>query len=230
MSGDAGAPGKKIKRKALDEILKDMDADAPQELILKFITIIMDIQKTLKMDQQTTDVVEIISKIEAQLHMLCDARNYLARRKDIKDKVTAFEKDLDEKAKKQRFSEIQKENDKKEIEAKQRQNERAQRMRDIVMFKGHPTVPRSQKKALKQKVVKKDTMDAQTKDEKHYLDPELFLKLQQVKKDSALQDEDEADAEAKPIESSKPQKPTLAATEKDARAKSPIDSRSPKNE
>lgn len=42
-------------------------------------------------------------------------------------------------------------------------------------------MPRSQRKAFKPRVVKKDDMDEQTKDEKQYLAPELFIKLQESK-------------------------------------------------
>ena len=44
-------------------------------------------------------------------------------------------------------------------------------------------MPRSQKKAFKPRVVKKDNMDEQTKDEKEYLGGELFTILQEVKKE-----------------------------------------------
>ena len=44
-----------------------------------------------------------------------------------------------------------------------------------------PLVPRSQRKAFKPIIIKKDDMDQQTKDEKQYLAPELFVKLQEQK-------------------------------------------------
>ena len=53
---------------------------------------------------------------------------------------------------------------------------------------------------MKFKVVKKDNMDEQTRDEKEYLGSELFTILQQVKKDHDYEDDSfEEDEEAQPL-------------------------------
>ena len=66
-------------------------------------------------------------------------------------------------------------------------------MRDMVLFRGNPTVERSVKKAFQKKVVKKEKDDQQTMDEKKYLDPELFEILKQLKKQEQQQAKHEDD-------------------------------------
>jgi hypothetical protein len=50
-----------------------------------------------------------------------------------------------------------------------------------VLFRGLPLIPRSTKKAFKPRTEKKDEMSPQTRDEKEYLDFELFTILQEAK-------------------------------------------------
>lgn len=68
-----------------------------------------------------------------------------------------------------------------EHDKKRAQEEKAKRMQEQNRFQGHPHYPRSQKKAMQARVVKKNTMDEQTRDEKEYLGTELFQALQQEK-------------------------------------------------
>lgn len=51
-------------------------------------------------------------------------------------------------------------------------------MQEQNQFQGHPHFARSQKKAMRTRVVKKNIMDEQTRDEKEYLGSELFQTLQ----------------------------------------------------
>lgn len=54
-------------------------------------------------------------------------------------------------------------------------------MVNLTLFQGRRDQHRSKKREFKPVEVKKDNMDQQTKDEKEYLDPELFQILQDVK-------------------------------------------------
>mmetsp|Transcript_9388 Transcript_9388/g.14311 ORF Transcript_9388/g.14311 Transcript_9388/m.14311 type:complete len:115 (+) Transcript_9388:2351-2695(+) len=82
------------------------------------------------------------------------------------------------------------------MENKERQRQKAEMMKNFELFRGRPLYPRSQKKAFKPRIIKKDNLDEQTKDEKEYLGTELFSILQQVKQefdidDSGAENEDE---------------------------------------
>ena len=88
---------------------------------------------------------------------------------------------MEKERKDRKFKEKQIEQAQKDAESKQKQRERAEKQTNLVLFRGMPLVPRSQMKAFKFKVKKKDDMDEQTKDEKLYLVPELFVKLQESK-------------------------------------------------
>ena len=52
-----------------------------------------------------------------------------------------------------------------------------EKLKNLKVFKGHHLRERSQKKAFKPRVVKKDNMDEETLDQKHYLGNELFAIL-----------------------------------------------------
>jgi len=57
---------------------------------------------------------------------------------------------------------------------KQRQREKAEKARNQVLFRGLPLVPRSMKKAFKPVAEKKVEMSPNTRDNKQYLDSDLF--------------------------------------------------------
>ena len=65
---------------------------------------------------------------------------------------------------------------------KDKQREKAEKLKDFVLFRGHDNKPRSQAKTIKQRVVKKDNMDEEQKNQKEYLGSELFEILKQVEK------------------------------------------------
>lgn len=66
---------------------------------------------------------------------------------------------------------------------KQRQREKAEKARNQVLFRGLPLVPRSMKKAFKPVAEKKVEMSPSTRDNKQYLDPDLFDVLTQFQKE-----------------------------------------------
>lgn len=65
------------------------------------------------------------------------------------------------------------------LEAKM--HRKKERMENLALWTGRPDMPRSEKRQLKSKVVKKDIMDDAEKVEKKYLGAELFSVLSQVK-------------------------------------------------
>lgn len=104
----------------------------------------------------------------------------ISQHQRIQDKtIDAFEKDLDKERKEKNFNEKQEEKQKKEFEAKEKQRLKAEKMENFSKFNGKPAVPRSEKKAFKPLVIKKDNMDEATKDQREYLGLELFGILRQ---------------------------------------------------
>ena len=97
------------------------------------------------------------------------------------ESLRAFEVDLDKKRRDQRNREQKEKIKKMEQDKKRTQELKAKKMQEQNRFQGHPVFPRSQKKAMQLKVVKKNIMDEETRDEKEYLGPELFQTLQQYK-------------------------------------------------
>ena len=63
---------------------------------------------------------------------------------------------------------------------KDKQRERAEKLKDMVLFRGHELKQRSEAKQIKRKVVKKDNMDEEQKNQKEYLGSELFDILRAV--------------------------------------------------
>jgi hypothetical protein len=69
---------------------------------------------------------------------------------------------------------------------KELQRKKAATQSQKVVFKGKRQLTRSDKPEFKLQEVKEDTMDQQTRDEKEYLDAELFMILQDVKNNMEL--------------------------------------------
>lgn len=65
---------------------------------------------------------------------------------------------------------------------KDKQREKADKLKDFVLFRGHELKQRSQAKTIKRTRVKKDDMDEEQKNQKEYLGGELFEILKQVEK------------------------------------------------
>ena len=76
---------------------------------------------------------------------------------------------------------------------KQRQREKAEKARNQVLFRGLPLVPRSMKKAFKPVAEKKVEMSPNTRDNKQYLDSDLFDVLTQFQKEHKDDQDEEED-------------------------------------
>ena len=114
----------------------------------------------MNIDDDLSDIVETLMKIETKLLTLCEARNFL-HMKDQRDKgsdranektVEQYEKELN----KLRMDKIVKE---KQIEAKQQTElkekmlKKAERVKNLKVFRGVPLMERSEKKEWKPFVV-----------------------------------------------------------------------------
>lgn len=110
--------------------------------------------------------------------------------------IKEYEYHLDQLRGEKKFKERQDENLAKEQELKRKQREKAEKARNQVLFRGMPMVPRSTKKAFKPVTEKREEMSPRTREQKEYLDIELFEILQQQKKQKD-EDSDETREEAK---------------------------------
>ena len=173
----------------LYQVLKEMDPEVTRENIQKFIQTTREVLRHLQIDDPMTDIVNTLAKIEARLNYLCEARNILAKQDEKKTAaqraqpmdLDAFEKDLEKRRREQRNKDQKEKIKKGDQDKKLAQEEKAKRMQEQNRFQGHPHFPRSQKKAMQARVVKKNIMDEATRDEKEYLGTELFQTLQQYK-------------------------------------------------
>ena len=170
---------KVIKAKTIPQILQEMDPTTLKEDTDKFMRHMDEILKSCKIADSKEDVVKTLREIESSLHYMIEARNYLYAKDE--EMIRRFEQDVEKERKDRKFKEKQIEQSQKDAEIKQKQRERAEKQKEFVVFRGMPLVPRSLRKAFKPRVEKKDDMDEQTKDEKQYLAPELFVKLQNMK-------------------------------------------------
>lgn len=165
-----------------------IDPLCPKEELIQFETIFNEILKMTKTEEDGSSFVDSLMKIETRLLQLCEARNYLVM-KDMKLKPSERENNwtIEEFEKtyiKSRKEALMKDNqvEKKRLahlEAKMQRKK--DRMDNLSLWTGRPDMPRSEKRELKSKVVKKDIMDDQTKIEKKYLGNELFQVLEHVK-------------------------------------------------
>ena len=189
-----------IKKKSLTQTLMDMDPTCTKEQCDKFNRLVTEILKSCQIDDDRSSMVEPLTKIEKELNHLAEARNILNEydklgklpRLDGFQKLVNYETHVTAKRMEKKFQETQEENLKKEQEMKQRQREKAEKARNQVLFRGLPLVPRSTKKAFKPVAEKKVEMSPNTRDNKQYLDPDLFDVLTQFQKEHK-DDQDEED-------------------------------------
>ena len=181
---------KQASGKNLIQILKDADPDASKEEIDKFVRFVTELLSYLNLyEDPMYEIVEALRKIESNLMYYSEARNLMVERQQRlplskrlnEDDIETFEIKQDKLRKDQRMAALKIETERKQEEAKEKQREKAQKMIEFNFFKGKRDQFRSVKKQFKPLEVKVDNMSQQTKDEKEYLDPELFTILQNVK-------------------------------------------------
>ena len=107
-----------------------MDPTANQENIDKFVKHVADIVaiKGMEIEDDLSNVVLTLRKIESRLNYLSEARNHLhwkdstlsMHQRIQEKKIDDFEKDLDKERKEKNFNEKQEEKLKKEFEAKEK--------------------------------------------------------------------------------------------------------------
>lgn len=164
----------------------DADSSCTFDIADKFNSLIIDITKTLSIEDDRSNIVDTLMKIETRLNYLIEARDFLNKR-DLssfpgKKTVTLenFEREQRKKKNQENLERKQKEEEDKQIMLKEKQRERAEKLKDMVLFRGHELKQRSEAKQIKKRKTKKNVLDEEQKNQKEYLGSELFEILKEV--------------------------------------------------
>ena len=75
---------RQMKKRSIQQILQEMDPGASKEQIAKFIKLVNEILKSCNIDDDKSNVVLTLMKIEQKLNDLCEARNILVAQDDLR--------------------------------------------------------------------------------------------------------------------------------------------------
>lgn len=129
-------------------------------------------------------MVAFLRKVESLLNYNIEVRNYLVDKPyntEQSQKIKDSEQELRKVKNTENQEQKQKEAQRKQEDIKARQQAKQEKEGKKIMFIGKKDAARSQKKTIRQVAKKQDKLSDQTKDEKEYLDSELFELLQEVK-------------------------------------------------
>ena len=154
-----------------------------------------EILKFMSMDEDVHEFLLVaLRKIEGRMNSLIEERNHLVKnfknlhldRRYPRD-IVSYEDATRTALKEERMTKKKEEERIKAEEVKQAKKKADEERMNQEIFRGHPLAPRSKKAAFKLEVVEMKDPDEQTTNERLYLDPELFLKLQNAKQLKAEQ-------------------------------------------